>query len=209
MLWPTSLRARFIGLVALALAALVWATLPAASEASVVAALSTEELVDQSDIVCLAAVERTDVQMDDLGRIVTDAELRVHKTWKGTTRPGDTVTLRRLGGTLGDLSLQVIGEPVIERGGQVVLFARRSPKGPYLRAVGMAQGVLHVMRQGENTVVVPGTSALSLMRRGADGALRPSSGALAGPTLLTDLDATVSALVESAAPAPTRPGVKP
>lgn len=176
----------------------VIAMIASSGRASVVAALSLDELVGQSDVIAMGSIESLTVSRDARDRIVTDAVLRVERSWKGSSAPGSTVTVRRLGGTIDGISMQVAGEPALQKGGRILLFGRRSTQGSHLRPVGMAQGVLRVSLAADGAATVsPSNGGLSLVRRDQGGVLRPSAPAVAGPVALESMDVLLRDAVEA------------
>jgi len=179
-LWVT-LR-RLPGLCALL--ALVLAASPAL--ATVTTALDLRELVTRADLVTVATALHRESRWDARRRIVTDVTLRVDQVFKGEGREGSEIVVRRLGGAIGDLGMQVAGAPSFEDGQRSLIFAER--RGGHLRAVGMSQGVMRIRvdLQGRE-LVLPGGSGLSLVRRVPGGALTEAPAALLAPRPLGDL----------------------
>lgn len=164
--------------------------------ASIVRALDLVELVAKSDIIIVGQVTRVTVSTDAYSRTVSDAELHVRNTWKGSAQEGSSVVVRALGGTKGGDTLRVIGEPTFASASTVVLFGRRSPNGAYYRPVGMAQGVLRVrVRPDGGADAIPTTEGLALVAQTEDGKLVPRAGAFAGAIDLKMLGERVQAEV--------------
>lgn len=162
---------------ALALAALLASVTPSAAHATITEALSLDELVQQADIVALVTCVDQHALRDDRSRIVTDYALRVDEVMKGSATVGSQITMRRLGGVIGDLGMRVEGEPHLVAGRRYVVFLRRIDRG-VSRPVGMSQGVMPVEEPHGVLTVQPGGGGLSLVQRGAGGGLHPAPAAL-------------------------------
>ena len=168
--------------------------------ASVVEALSLSELVKRSEHVVLAtAGERMGRRSGNL--IVTDVQLRIEEALKGGTQPGDTLIATLLGGVSEGVGLKVPGEAVLPEGSKIVVFLRRTPHSKELRVVGMAQGALPVEQRDGKPIVLPPAEHAELMRRGPDGHLKESEGAVSAQLALPDLLSRIRSLVASLAPA--------
>lgn len=167
---PTGPRA-----AGLTLAALV-ALAASPARATLSEALSLNDLVRQSEHVVLVTCVGEQSLRDDRDRIVTDYAIRVDEVSRGPAQPGQTLTLRRLGGELGDLGMRIEGEPRLAVGERYLVFLYAA--GDVLRPVGMSQGVLPVSDDGGVLVVHPGGAGLGLVTRGPDGRLVPSPPAL-------------------------------
>lgn len=152
------------------------------AHATISQALSLDELVDQADHVVLATCVDARASRDGRRRIVTDFTLRVEESMKGDAASGASLTLRRLGGAIGDLGMQIAGEPHLEVGRRYLVFLRTLSDGRTLRPVGMSQGVMpvHEDATGELTVQ-PGGDGMALVQRAAGGQLVPAPAALIHP----------------------------
>ena len=136
------------------------------------------------------------------GRIVTDFVVLVREPLKGPAKPGDFVTLRSLGGAIGNLAMTVPGAPHVSVGERAVFFLRPSFVGNdqrFLRAVGMAQGVMRLKPSARGVypsdpLVLPGGAGLELLRRGPDGQWQPGQPALATPLSLGALKEKVQGI---------------
>ncbi|MCA9581904.1 MAG: hypothetical protein KC416_08915 [Myxococcales bacterium] len=140
---------RSIATVVILCVALLPATL---GRASLIDALSVEDLTARSTLIIQGATVASDSHYDERGRIVTDVTLRIGETWKGTVTRGDLITLRTLGGSVGDLAMTVPGEPVLVVGQELVLFARPSATENLWRPVGMSQGTVPLRRLADGSV---------------------------------------------------------
>lgn len=157
------------------------AALASPAHATISQALSLSELVRRADHVVLATCVDGRASRDGRRRIVTDYDVRVEETMKGDTREGATLTMRTLGGVLGDLGMRIEGEPHLEVGRRYLLFLRTLSDGRTLRPVGMSQGVMPVEEEGGTLTVQPGGGGMALRERGAGGRLVPAPPALLHP----------------------------
>jgi hypothetical protein len=132
----------------MALAALVL-TRPAA--ATSVVPVTVEELTRRADAVVVATPRAARSQWLG-GQIVTDVELEVHASARGSLVPGDTVTLRRPGGIVGRIGQEIPGVPSLELGRQYVVFLARGPGVFYLAHLTAA--VLPMAAAPDGTVTV-------------------------------------------------------
>ena len=150
-------------------------------------ALSLSELVAQSERVVVVTCESEAALRDHFGRIVTDYQVHVEEGMHGEARPGDELTVRSLGGDLGDLGMRIEGEPVLEVGHRYLLFlraARTASGARVMRPVGMSQGALPIQEQHGVLTVLPGGAGLALVRRARGGQLVPAPSALLHPEAL-------------------------
>ncbi|MCC7538127.1 MAG: hypothetical protein IT379_18010 [Deltaproteobacteria bacterium] len=154
-----------VGLLVLAAATSIGAPRPAS--ASVVLALDLDELVAQSDEIVVAEVLSQSASW--VGRrIETDVRLRVDETVFGSSRRGNVIVVRRIGGNVGEIGMRVEGEPTFVVGQRTLLFLRRAYG--ILRVVGMSQGAMRI-EPGTPPIVHPGGAGLALVRRSATGAM--------------------------------------
>jgi hypothetical protein len=150
------------------------------ARATIVEALDLPELVQHSDHIVIGTVLATQARYDAYGRIVTDATLRVETTMKGSSSPGGTLVVRRLGGVIGDLGMRVEGEPTLTTGDRRLLFLR--DYGAHCRAVGMSQGAVRIEQDPTGrTMALPNGEGLALVQPRSPGALQSSPGPNAVP----------------------------
>ncbi len=165
------------------------------ASATLIEALDMRTLVTDSDHIVLGTVIHTEARYDHLDRIVTDATLRIEENMWGRAAENGTIVMRSLGGAMGDVGMRIEGEPSLDVGDRVILFAREIRSERVLRPVGMSQGVLPVQRLSGGPTVMPGGHGLSLVQRDHDGQLRPAPGALLEPTSLDDVLSQIRDLV--------------
>ena len=107
---------------------------------------SFDELVTRADTVFKGEVTTKNSQWIGEGatqHIVTFITCKVEETYKGT--PASTQTLRFLGGTVGNDTMEVPDMPQFEVGQKAVLFVVNNGK-QFCPLVGVAQGRFHVVR---------------------------------------------------------------
>ena len=185
--------------------------------ASVVKALSLEELTKKADLIVVGVGAEAQARRNDDGRlIVTDVSVDVQQVLKGAAKPGEDVIVTLLGGNLDGLGLRVPGEASIPIGKPALLFLYRSgPGGRDLRVVGMAQGVMPMQpRQPskasagseppgmETMVIIPGGSGSELVEHGGDGKLNAAPPALLRPELATKVLDRIGKIVKTDAAKP-------
>jgi hypothetical protein len=192
-------RARAFSALAIALLALaaVGPNLGASrAHASVVQALSLEQLTARADAILIAvATARKPRRHLDGKMIVTDVDLRVDEVLKGAHKAGQSVRATVLGGALDGVAMQVPGEANFTVGERVLVFLQRAPRSQDLRVVGMSQGVLPLREQHGATMVIPAGSGAALVERGASGRLEAAPAAIAEPQPLPALLDRIRALV--------------
>lgn len=137
-----------------ALIAVALLALPSAAQATVLFDWGVDELARRADRVVIGTVEsQTTVEV---GRtLMTDTRIRIERTLAGS--PAQTITVRQLGGRLGDRIVDVPGDAVLVRGRRYLLFTAQPPGDLHRYLVGMALGALEVGDTGvlTQTVDVP------------------------------------------------------
>lgn len=177
-------------------AAAVLAPAPHA-QASVVKALSLEELTHKAEVIVLGtATERQSRYGVDGKLIVTDVSMKVETALKGDVKSGQTLIATVLGGRIDDVALQVPGEANLPVGQRVIAFLYHSPASGDLRVVGMAQGVLSLVQKDQTTMVLPGGGGAALMAPDAQGQMHEAPPALTQPLPLGDLLAKIRSYVK-------------
>ncbi len=97
----------------------------------------------------------------DAGEIWTFTSFAIEETWKGVP-PGAAaqLTVRLLGGSVGDLTSTVSGVPRFHPGEQVILFLEPTPRGDF-SIVSWVQGTFRIHRDARtgDEIVVQDTAA--------------------------------------------------
>ena len=126
----------FFGAVA---ALLVLVAIGARVEATVLESVSTQKLVKRSGWIVRGQVKcRRSFWNRKKTRIYTRVTLKVTKSYKGGSQPGETLTLLVLGGQVGRVVQRVLGTPRFKPREEVVVFLQK--RGAYRMVVGMTQG---------------------------------------------------------------------
>jgi hypothetical protein len=159
------------------------------AQATVARALSLTELVGKSDAVVVGTPTRWSSQWVSLGgqrRMVTDTKFKITRHVFGVDTKVTEITVRTLGGRIGDLGQLVHGEATFGRGQSALVFLRRL-EGSRYRVTGMAQGHFPVGPDGTGTV---------RLGRGPNGALL-LGGSFSPISLVgADLDQAIATILE-------------
>lgn len=100
--------------------------------------LSLEELTRQADLIVEGRVQDIQTQASqNRSSIITLVVLPLKKQWKGSNVP--TVTVKLSGGSAGEITQRVVGQPEFSLGEEVILFLKRQADGRYA-TVGGKQG---------------------------------------------------------------------
>jgi len=106
-----------------------------AATASLLRALDLSALVTEADRIVIADVLSVRAAWDPGHRSIhRTVDLGVRESWKGTVPTDGRITIRQLGGVVGDIEMKVHGMPAFTVGERALLFLRRS------QVVGMSQG---------------------------------------------------------------------
>jgi len=92
------------------------------------AELTTEQFTDASDYVVRGVVQEVWTELDDQGRVWTRARVKVSETLKGPDSP-DELVIDSMGGTYGDVSLEIEGRAVFSEQEELLVFLSRTPQG--------------------------------------------------------------------------------
>jgi hypothetical protein len=107
--------------------------------ATTVQPLSEEELVEQAETIFLGKCVSIKSEWNEEGtRIYTYITVAPERPLKGGIVP-QQVTIRQLGGEVGDIGMRVEGTSVFEEGEETLLFLERGHKG-FHRVLGLNQG---------------------------------------------------------------------
>ncbi len=115
------------------------------AEASVLTKLTLSDMTGRAEHVLVGRVERSDSKFAPGydGVIITEVQIRCHRSIRGA-KEGTLLTVRHLGGAVGELGQKVFGEASYQVGEEVVILAELREGALY--SVGMAQGKLHIDR---------------------------------------------------------------
>jgi len=138
---------------------------PRDARATTLVPLDLPALTARAERVVLARVERQEARWTG-GRdaIYTDVVLRVERSYKGDTKAGEEIVVRREGGNLDGVAMMVYGAPVFSVGEEVIVFSER--RGPANWVVGMTQGKLPIARDvatGARMVRPPDLSKVEML----------------------------------------------
>ena len=126
--------------------------LAAAAGATTVAALDVVGLTHGSDAIVRGTVTSVQARLTkDGARIMTDAEVQVAETWKGSPVAGRSLTVMQPGGEVGDFGQRVEGVATFREGEEVVVFLEA--RGDRFIVTGMAQGKYRVERSSDGKAV--------------------------------------------------------
>lgn len=168
----------------------------AEARASVVQAMGLEDLVADADEVGVAEVLSKDSAWKG-SLIVTRYRVRMDRPLKGQCGVGDEVVFEVPGGSVGEVGLRVEGAPTLEPGKRALIFAR-ADAGGVLRAVGMAQGVLHIRTERGQAFVYPDRQGLVTVHRDRTGLSKAAPSMLTKRQKLSEAIEQVQALVRKA-----------
>lgn len=184
-----------VALGAAAGCALMGAVEPSLARASLVEAMDLDALVEEADRVVLARVMAATSFYDDLGQIVTDVTMQVEETLKGDEAPGAAITVRRLGGEVGNVGMRVAGEPSFAVGETVLLFGSALDGSATLRPLGMAQGAVRVFEKEGRRWARSSAAGVAAVRRSAGGKLKSAPLAIPEPRKLDELLGEIRGMV--------------
>ncbi len=121
--------------------------------------ISEEELTERATVIVTGTVDNVESRYDDQRRtIFTYVDLDLDRVLKGS--PGaDHITLRQMGGTVGDETVEVFGSPAWELGEEVMVFAGPLGDTGYYGVLGIFYGKYDIERDpGTGQSVVTGAS---------------------------------------------------
>jgi hypothetical protein len=131
-----------------------------AARGTTFARMSVEEMVAAADAVVHARCLGTDTRRE-AGELWTFASFEVEETWKGVAPR--LISVRLLGGRLGNLTYRVEGVPEFRTGEEVVLFLQRTRAGDFA-ITSWVQGTFRVRRDSEASgpLVMQDSSSMAL-----------------------------------------------
>lgn len=167
--------------------------------ASIVQALDLDELVTHADRIVLGRVLFSETFRRADGKIATWHRIQVEREIGIGSSDEREFVVETLGGRLGDLAMQVEGEPSFSLNERVIVFGRKRAQGNAFRPVGMGQGVMRVRSSDGIETVMQSRAGMMLMRRGANGRWEKSRGAFSGAEGLDSFLSKIRAIVEQEA----------
>jgi hypothetical protein len=139
------------------------------SSATVVRAVPLGELVGTSEWVVVALVKSSRSHYETIGgaqRLVTDTLLQVEQAVTANRSSAGvetaTISVRTLGGTLGELAQYVPGEAVLPQGTRQLLFLDEGSDGVF-RVAAMAQGQYPIATNDQGQAVLQPSPGLDLV----------------------------------------------
>jgi hypothetical protein len=181
-------------LAVLSLVALAALSAWSPAHAAVLIALELPQLVEQSDQIVVGNAQSQSSRYAE-GVIVTDVLVRVVTALKGSSRPGDTLVVTHLGGSVDNVALSVPGAAGFKLGQSAIVFLRRAQSSQELNVTGMSQGVLPITGAGPAAVLDAGPGGATLMQRNANGAFVEAPQKSATHPKLSDTIAEIERLV--------------
>ena len=121
------------------------------SLATIVVPVSNPDLVQQATAIVIGKVSSLQSAWDSQGqKIVTYITLAVEEVLKGTV-PDTTLTIKEIGGTLGDLQLWIDGNPEFTQGEKVLVFLTQNADGS-ARVLHLYQGKFSIFTDQDTGV---------------------------------------------------------
>ena len=162
-------RASRLAMVAFAALALVGTS---TAYATTVLKMSLKDLARKSDAVVMARVEDQVARYDADKEIYTYITLKVLDPVKGS-HMDDLITIRQLGGIVGNIASVVPGMPTFQKGDEVVVFLTQRDKAGYPGIMGLQQGK-YTISQDQNGAKrvrneLNGTTLIDLSGRTSEG----------------------------------------
>lgn len=107
-------------------------------------------------------------------RIYTTTEVEVLEQLQGSRDVPRTVSIRTLGGEVGEVGMRVSGTETFTPGEEIIVFLRRDPlTTSAFQVVGMSQGKYRIERDADGTAMaIPNTAGLAFARPDPAGVYR-------------------------------------
>ncbi len=135
-------RGRF--LVLCAVAGVFSCTASVTSGHGQLAPRTVDQLTVESGSIVHAHVERVASAWNASGdQIFTEVDIKVVESFKGDDQADDVIRLRILGGTVGDIRMTIIGQPVFRDGEEVLVYLLENRRH-LLPVTGMHEGKLTI-----------------------------------------------------------------
>jgi hypothetical protein len=136
--WPWALGAAYLAVRLLS---------GPAADATTIARMSLAKMAQAAPLIVRARCAGNSVALD-AGEIWTFTWFQVEETWRGN--PPSQITVRLLGGTMGNITSHVSGIPGFRPGEDVVLFLQPTKRGDF-SVVSWEQGTFRVTRDPAGT----------------------------------------------------------
>ncbi|MBE2248420.1 MAG: hypothetical protein IAE78_02650 [Myxococcus sp.] len=146
---------------------------PVSVFATVVIAMSMEEMTERSPLVVRGTVHRVDTQWaEGRSKIWTYSEIVVQETLKGAART--SVLVKQPGGVIGNIGEHVSGAATFTPGEDVVLFLEPAVDEPNCFVpFAMSAAKVSLVSKGGKRVALRDLSGVSLASPGKQGVVRP------------------------------------
>lgn len=143
---------------------------PASVHATISRAVQFDEKVDNAAAIVIGECVAQRSQWDPARNwILTYSTFRIEKTLKGA--PAQEITIVTPGGTVDNISQEIIGVPRFREGEQHALFVRSSQAGPTV--LYLEQGAYKVLEERGERIVQPAVSSAVLVDTGRGTAASP------------------------------------
>lgn len=134
------------------------------ASATVVLSLTLQELVQQADQIVLGECEKmTSAWDDERKRIFTQVTVLTEQCLKGGECP-PRIRIRTLGGTVGNIAMNVTGTSRFHEGERVFLFLKGS-SGRFYQVLGLSQGKFSILSRGSRSFVRRDMSGLTRAKK--------------------------------------------
>jgi hypothetical protein len=156
---------------ALALTALLL-LVPGSAYGTISRAVAFDEKVSNAAAIVVGKCVAQESRWDEAHNwILTYTTFQVEKTLKG--QPSQQITIVTPGGTVDNITQDVIGVPKFRQGEENVVFVRNSQAGPTVAY--LEQGSYRVRKSGIDRVVEPSVTSAVLVDTGRGTSVRPES----------------------------------
>ena len=135
-------RVQWERITEIVIAAAIALAFAAAISATTIERMSLQKMAQSAPVIVRAQCKGNSV-VRDAGEVWTLSSFAVEETWRGETTP--QITVRLLGGRMGDITAHVSGVPRFQPGEDVVLFLEPTKRGDF-SVVSWEQGTFRIRR---------------------------------------------------------------
>lgn len=193
--------------------ALAFVLAPAMAAATVMVPLTIEDMTVQSACIVRGKVLESRAAWDKAHqRIYTFTDIEVIDALHAASALPKKITVKTLGGEVGEIGMRVAGTEKFEASEEVVIFLRKDPvEAANFQTIGMSQGKLRVERDAQGKVqLLPSHEGLAFARPDETGTMKIGDAPAASRISLDDLKARVkTALANKPAVQTTSPVTQP